>query len=107
MSNTNNARYSVAEVSRALCLSEGTVQRCLDAFGPPGFSVERVADAMQNAWNDFTTDTGCYPDCFKVEIGPAGKKRLTADFEISNFAEMVTGSLNAAPVSLKAGDASK
>lgn len=52
-----------------------------------------LAEAMQDAWNEFTSDTGCYPDCLKTDIGPGGRKRITADFEMGNFAEMVTGQL--------------
>lgn len=44
-----------------------------------------VVEAMQDAWNDFTCDTGCFPECFTIQRG-----RLFADFERSNFASMVT-----------------
>jgi hypothetical protein len=44
-----------------------------------------VVEALQDAWNDFTSDTGCFPECFKVIRG-----KLFADFDQGHFASMVT-----------------
>lgn len=53
---------------------------------------EMVAAAMQEAWDEFGSDTGCFPDCFRLTRGP----KLWANFQTGNFALMVTNHLNAA-----------
>lgn len=40
---------------------------------------------MQLAWDDFVSDTGCFPDCF--EFGP--NRTLYAYFDRGNFARLV------------------
>ncbi|WP_235430494.1 hypothetical protein [Cupriavidus pauculus] len=53
-----------------------------------------VQQALSAAWNDFTSDTGCYPSCFEVKPG----KRIEADFERAEgaFLDYITDTLNAA-----------
>ena len=55
-----------------------------------------VVEAMQDAWDDFVADTGCYPDCLTVTRGPT----VTADFGRSNFALGVAQRLHAALAAL-------
>lgn len=59
-----------------------------------GVTPEMVQKALSAAWNDFVSDTGCYPSCFKVKRG----MRIEADFERAEWAflEYITGTLNAA-----------
>lgn len=56
----------------------------VEQFDVGWVTTERVATAMQEAWNEFVTDTGNYPDCFRRE-----GYRLYADFSKGNFAEWV------------------
>ena len=51
----------------------------------------RLRDAMQDAWNDFCSDTGHHPDCFSRKGAS-----LYADFNVGNFAEMVSTRLECA-----------
>lgn len=54
-------------------------------------TADTVRVALQDAWNDWTADTGAYPDCFIVTRGP----RLTADFSrCGNFASSVAIEIN-------------
>jgi len=39
-----------------------------------------MADALQFAWNDFTADTGCYPDMFEISTKRGRPPILSADF---------------------------
>ncbi|MGY0790891.1 hypothetical protein ACW7BJ_16115 [Azospirillum argentinense] len=48
----------------------------------------RLRDVMQDAWNDFCSDTGHHPDCFSRKGAS-----LYADFGVGNFAEMVAARL--------------
>ncbi len=50
-----------------------------------------VVDALQQAWNDFCSDTGCIPDCFQVH-GPR-TTQVYADFNVGNFASFVCDGL--------------
>ncbi|AWJ85133.1 hypothetical protein TSH58p_17360 [Azospirillum sp. TSH58] len=52
---------------------------------------DRLRDAMQDAWNDFCSDTGHHPDCFSRKGAS-----LYADFSVGNFAEMVATRLECA-----------
>lgn len=45
---------------------------------------EALEEALQAAWNDFCSDTGCFPDCFSMT-----KKELWADFRKGPFANEV------------------
>lgn len=59
---------------------------------------KQVVEAMQDAWNDFCTDSGDHPDCFDV-YNHRGTlidgHTMHADFERGNFATSVTDILNA------------
>jgi hypothetical protein len=47
--------------------------------------------ALNQAWSDFTEDTGCYPDCISV-IRQRGKPHVVeADFGVSNFSRFAAG----------------
>ena len=48
-----------------------------------------IEAAMQDAWNDFTADTGCFPDAFELR----GRK-LYADFGRGNYGRMVCAYLS-------------
>lgn len=62
--------------------------------------VEAVTEAMQNAWNDYVGDTGCYPDDFTIQ-----GDQLSAQFGLSNFARFVAGWLApSAPTPTGPGD---
>lgn len=50
---------------------------------------EILSAEMQSAWDDFTTDTGCYPDDFTVMPG----RQLAARFGASNFVRFVASGL--------------
>lgn len=52
---------------------------------PPATLHEAVAEALQLAWDDFVTDTGCFPDCFTL----GSNRTLYADFDRGNFARLV------------------
>ena len=54
--------------------------------------IEALTEAMQNAWNDFVGDTGCYPDDFEIH-----GNELHAQFGRSNFVRFVAGWLPTAP----------
>ena len=54
---------------------------------------EQIAEAMQDAWNDFCADTGCVPDAFEIR-GPR-TTRVYFNADRGNFAEMVTNRLEA------------
>lgn len=59
---------------------------------------EQVADALDLVWGDFVADTGCFPDCIYVLVGPTSGKhavQLGAAFGTGNFAQSVTDILNA------------
>lgn len=49
---------------------------------------KQIAEAMQDAWNEFCADAQAHPDCFYRE----GKK-LFADFSLGNYALMVSNHL--------------
>lgn len=53
---------------------------------------DALAKAMQEAWDDFVGDTGCYPDCIRKE----GRGKLSANFDVGNFSRFVAQSLRAA-----------
>lgn len=53
-------------------------------------SEQRVSSALQQAWNEFCDDTGCFPDCIEMR----GRK-LYADFNIGNFSRTVSELLRA------------
>ena len=49
---------------------------------------EKLEDALQDAWNDWVSDTGCVPDFLDIH-GPA-TTRVTADFrKCPNFIDAV------------------
>lgn len=50
-------------------------------------SPQQIGEAMQMAWDEWTSDTGCIPSCFTVR-GPI-TTRISADFEESVFADRV------------------
>lgn len=52
-----------------------------------------LEDALQVAWNDWCSDTGCIPDGFSIH-GPR-TTRVEADFSKGNFMGHVTSWLNA------------
>lgn len=54
------------------------------------FTTKQVADALQAAWDDWGADTQHFPDCFSIARGP----KLSANFQISNFAWHVAIELN-------------
>ncbi len=45
-----------------------------------------LAKAMQEAWNEFVADTGCFPDCFEWR---GGNGVLFANFARGNFVQWV------------------
>jgi hypothetical protein len=51
---------------------------------------DELAEAMQWAWDEFCTDTGCFPDCFEWR---GGNGRLWARFDRGNFADYVRTAL--------------
>lgn len=51
---------------------------------------EWVAKALNQAWDDFTADTGCFPECLKVSKDRRGVY-VEADFRSSNFALYAAG----------------
>jgi len=61
-----------------------------------------VQKALSAAWNDFVSDTGCYPSCFEVQPG----KRIKAEFERAEgaFLDYIADTLNAARLQ-KSGEA--
>ena len=59
--------------------------------GRPWQLRDLLVKAMQDAWDDFVTDTGCYPDC--IEKHPRG--RIAANFDSSNFALFVAEAFRA------------
>lgn len=60
-----------------------------------------VQSALEAGWNEFVSDTGCYPACFEVQRG----KRIEADFQRAEgaFLEYIAASLNAAMSASKEG----
>lgn len=50
---------------------------------------EQVIEAMQDAWNEFCSDSGTYPDCIFRHGG-----LLFADFGRGNYAQWVADRLN-------------
>lgn len=55
---------------------------------------DELAQALQGAWNDWCSDTGCIPDSFTIH-GP-GTTRVVADFRRGNFVEHACRWLNTA-----------
>lgn len=57
---------------------------------------DHLAEALQEAWNDWCSDTGCVPDGFHIR-GPA-TTRVTADFNYYGlqFVRNVTSALGRA-----------
>lgn len=67
---------------------------------------DRMAEALQCAWNEFVADTGCFPDCFSaMRVG--GASAIEADFWRGTFAERAAGWLDALtePARLREADA--
>lgn len=56
--------------------------------------IEVVAQAMQDAWEEWIADTGSIPDAFKIH-GPL-TTRVSVDFHYGNFAEHVADRIAAA-----------
>ena len=46
--------------------------------------------ALNKAWDDFVTDTGCYPECITV-VKKRGGAGVGADFRLSNFSSFAAG----------------
>jgi hypothetical protein len=63
---------------------------------------EMMGEALQTAWDDYTTDTGCYPDDFTVTGGRSGHT-LSADFR-SNFVRSAAEWLSIALARSAGGD---
>lgn len=71
-------------------------QAATPAEAAQSLTSQMVQKALSAAWNEFVSDTGCYPSCFEVKPG----KRIEADFERAEgaFLDYVTETLNAAIV---------
>ena len=69
----------------------------------PVVTEDMVRSALSVAWNDFVSDTGCYPSCFTVQRG----KRIEADFERaeSAFLEYAAATINASLAAAEAPNA--
>lgn len=88
-----------SQTQQAIQLEEESGRRGKrEAEGKPSFSfigTEKelaaiLAEAMQDAWNDFTQETGRYPDCFSIQQSGGNEPFLFADFdEISGGAKFV------------------
>ncbi len=98
---TDRDAISICRNPECPLLSEGTIHGHLksqptdrDAVLP---TEAQLATAMQEAWDDFTSDTNCFPECFSITRGP----KLWADFRKSNFVSMVrmylSGALKSQP----------
>lgn len=87
-------RLCVTNIERAVLESPRTATSAPDLE-------KLLIKAMQDAWNDYCTDTGCFPEFLSV-TGRGAKMRIEADFRGSPFARWVAERLVANDVAFAA-----
>lgn len=71
----------------------------LEAERDAKYDTSRLQSAMQNAWNDFVADTGCYPEPFRRR-----GHLIYADFSKGSFVRMVGEYLKPPPAAPREGE---